>query len=127
MAQPSLNDDMDVTVDYSVTIDKFSNSVCPYELRGDHSYTTGPGCFPAIYKILTACSKMRILHLTVRQGNFEFSPGDRQEADTRGWRWYRNYLSDVTGIYSVHQIGRIEEVDPESIRTNLDLWRGAMD
>ena len=43
IAQSSLNDDVDVTVDYSVTTDKFFNSVCPYELRGDHSYGTGPG------------------------------------------------------------------------------------
>lgn len=51
----------------------------------------------------------------------------RQRADERDWRWYRNYLADITGICSIRRIGKIEEGDQASIPTNLDLFRGAMD
>ncbi|MCJ1465492.1 hypothetical protein MMC07_004110 [Pseudocyphellaria aurata] len=138
-----------------------SNFVCPYELKSGEHYGHGPSSLSAIYKILTACSETRVLHLTVRQGgcvvtddpwHFEIRTGDRlppleelrldgydldgrkatvrrqrQKADARGWRWYRNFVADVTGMDSILQIGRIEERDPASIPTNLDLWRGAMD
>lgn len=161
MMQSSLKDDADVTAEPSVHNEKPSVSVCPYELKSGDSYGTSAGSLPAIYKILTACSETRVLHLTVHQGGcivtddpwyFEFSPGEmfppleelrfdgydldgrrtvirrrRQKADDSGWRWYRNYLADVSGIASIRWIGRLEEDDPASIPTNLDLWRGAMD
>lgn len=52
---------------------------------------------------------------------------ERQKADANGWRWYRNFVADVIGMDSIRRIGRIEERDPASIPTNLDLLRGAMD
>lgn len=161
MMQSSFKDDADVTAELSVPIEKSSAFVCPYELKSGDSYGTGARSLPAIYKILTTCSKTRVLHLTVQHGGcivtddpwyFEFSPGERfppleelrldgydldgrrtairrqsQKADASGWRWYRNYLADVSGIASIRRIGRLEEDDPASIPTNLDLWRGAMD
>lgn len=161
MVQSSLNDDADVTAEHSVSKNKSPDSACPYELRSGDTYGTGPKSLTRIYKILTACSETRILHLTVEQGGcvvtdnilyFEFSHRDRfppleelrfdgydldgrrtairrqrERADASSWRWYRNYLADVTGIDFLRRIGSMEEPDPASVPTNLDLFRGAMD
>lgn len=161
IVQSSLSDDVDVTAEHSVTKDRSSDSACPYELKPKDSYGTGPKSLQATYKILTACSETRVLHITLQQGGcivtndpwyFEFSPPDRfppleelrldgydldgrakairrreEKAGASGWRWYRNFLADVTGINFIRRIGSMEGCDPASIPTNLDLWRGAMD